>query len=234
MGLLGMQDMMTVLEISAPVQADDWFLIILIVTFLLSFFSFAPRRAAFFRLADSLFKFKNPDGKVLIPRTAPLEFVLQSLLSCLSVSLFLTVSENGRILSGSSIWLPFLRNFGYVASVFIIKLVLYQSVNTWLYRKQSTAVKPTRWNGFFVSVFFVAGIAALLLCIVTVFFTIPYNIVPLLYLLFILLLEMGLAFKIKTAIFRNKCTILSFFLYLCALELGPLVLPAFLWGNLIS
>lgn len=218
------------LDIFPPVQTDDWIMVILTVTFLLSFLLFASRRSAFFKLTDSVFKFKNPDGKVLIPRTTPVEFVLQVLLACVSMSLLMTCASNGTDMSGRPLLLSLLIDFGCVASVFIVKLVLYQLVNSRLYRNQSTPVKPTRWNGFFVSVFFVAGNVALLLCLLTVFFPIPDIAVLLVSAVMAVLFEIGLAFKIKTALFRNNCTILIFFLYLCALEFGPLVFAAVLYG----
>ena len=70
----------------------------------------------------------------------------------------------------------------------------------------------------------------MLLCLLTVFFSIPDIAVLLVSAVMAVLFEIGLAFKIKTALFRNKCTILIFFLYLCALEFGPLVFAAVLYG----
>lgn len=204
-------------------QAGDWTLVILIVTVLVQFLVMGPEQESYRRGLSSMYRFNSPDGNVHFPVLSHFVSAVSVLASCSASALLLVCimpaegpDDLARILSFSVLVLAF----------FLFRLALYSFVNSKLYRKQTITVKPVRWNGFFIMVFTFCGLLSSLFAAVSMFFVLPPAVPLAAIAAAVAVLEIGCIFKIKTSLLKNRCTFLGFFVYLCALEIGPL---AALW-----
>lgn len=225
---------LSILGITGPLAVNDWFMLLIVAVSLLMLLIMAPFRDVYTWSVSSMFRFKNPDGEVHYPPYPPFVFVLVSILACLSMGVALilyihdmSAANDGIIINVLIACIPFV-------TFFAVKLLLYHLINTILSNRQDIMLKPTRWNGFFVMVFSVAGFVMLLVSVLTLFLDITPYIIPICALLILLQTEIGLIFKLKTALFKNKCSTMGFILYLCALEFGPIALMLVILGKTIS
>lgn len=212
-----------------PVQVNDWFLSVVLLTLLLMFVIMGPCRVDFIDSVSSMLRFKNPDGDVSYPLIPTQGYAILFLLSCIGVGVSVSVYMSD-VTQGDSIRILPLLWYSLVALVcFMIRLLLYSGVNRILYGKQVITLKPGRWNCFFLMTFSVAGMLILLFSILVFFFDMP--VLTLLFFAVFLraFVISGRIFKIKTTLFKNRRTNLGFIVYLCALEIVPLFLEFVLW-----
>lgn len=216
--------------LESPVNVNDWYLLILIVSFLLSLFLMGPYIALYKDGLSVMYRFNSPDSDIRYPEYPPFVKILVVLISCIDMGsgLFFVLSDlRGQETDSISL---FLMSSVCLFLFFLIKLFLYQFVNSSLYRSQTIMLKTSRWNNFFIMVFSSSGFCSLVLTTVVLFLEMPSWVLVACMSIMLLVAETGLVFKIKTTLFKNKCSNSRFFLYLCALELGPIILLLVLLG----
>lgn len=223
---------LNIFSIENLVKADDAVLCLMTLLFLLICLLIGPHRSVYVYAVSSMYRFKNPDYDVQYPARAPAGAFLLSLVSCLSMALMVGSSFKVRFTEKQFpgiliLWVCFIL-------FLTLKMLLYRAVNVRLYNNQSVTLKPIRWKGFFIMAFSTAGLVSLIISAVAVFFSLPPVAVAICGILLLFFIEAGLIFKVKTALFRNKCGISVFFLYLCALEIVPALLLLVLLGKTVS
>ena len=214
----------SIATLDTPVRADDWYLVFMTVSILLSILVMGPYRKFYFKGISNMFRFNSPGADICFPLYTPLGYVLVSMLSCTNFGLALLLLSSSPECSGISMIYMVLTASGLSGLFFLFKLLLYQIVNSSLYKSQATMVKTSRWNGFFIMAFSATGFAVVLLTAVVLFLELPSYILAVCSVIVVMMTETGLIFKIKTSLLRNNCSTYSFILYLCALELGPIAL----------
>lgn len=217
-----------------PIVVSDWYLLVLILSFLLSLFVMGPYIASYLDGLSVMYRFNSPDSDIRYPEYPPLLKIIVVFLSSIDIGLGLSLvlsdmrapqSDSLSLLWEATVW-PLL--------FFVVRILLYQVVNSSLYRSQDVMVKTSRWNNFFIMVFSAWGFCALVLNSVVLFLEMPSWVLVICMSIMLLLAEIGLIFKIKTSLFKNKCSNSRFISYLCALELGPIVLMLVLLGLFFS
>lgn len=221
-------------ELDSPVDVNDWYLLILIISFLLSLYVMGSYIASYLDGLSVMYRFNSPDSDIRYPEFSPFGKIVVVLLSCINMGLGLSLilsdlsgpEKNAvSVFFEASVW-PLL--------FFGIRIFLYQIVNASLYRSQVIKLKTSRWNGFFIMVFSASGLCVLVLTSVVLFMKLPSLVLVICMSILMLLAETGLFFKIKTSLFKNKCSNTRLILYLCALELGPIILVLVLLGVFYS
>lgn len=202
------------------IPVNDQIMALSFLLLLVSVLIMGPYFWDFRKTLISLFWFNGSQDDVSYPQFSPFTAVVLFIVVCLETALLLGYAFRASGLTLSSL-LPFL---GITVLFMTLKAVLYMSVNSVLYKKQNISIKPTRWNQFFVSVVALAGFFSLVVFFVSVSLSLDKFWVLLLAGLLWSLTQIGLIFKLKTSLFRNKCSNSVFFLYLCALEIAPFVL----------
>ena len=211
-------------ELDSTVGVSDWYLLIMIISFLLSLFIMGRYIISYLDGLSVMYRFSSPDSDIRYPVFSPFERIEVVFLSCINIGLGLSLllfDFSGRETNAvsevfeASVW-PLL--------FFGIRLFLYQIVNSSLYRSQVIQIKTLRWNGLFIMAFSAYGFCVLVLASVVLFLELPPLVLVICMSILLLLAEIGLIFKIKTTLFKNKCSNTRFFLYFCALELGPIIL----------
>ena len=215
-------------------QINDWFLSVMILNLLLMLVLMGPYRFAYIDSISSMFRFKNPDGDISYPLLSTVEYIIIFLLSCNSVGIAVGIYSHDLLEEGFSQVIFLLWYSSLVVLAFVIKLLLYTSVNRVLYKKQIITLKPGRWNCFFVMSFSVAGFLILAFSIIVVFLKIPLVVLLVFAYLMRLLVIIGRIFKIKTTLFKNQRSNLGFIMYLCAFELAPILIEFMLTSRLFG
>ena len=223
---------LNIFSVENLIQADDTVLCIMTLLFFMFCLQMGPNRSVYVYAVSSMFRFRSPDSDVQYPTYKPAGTVFLSLISSLGMAFL--VATSFKVKFTDSVLLGLLILWGYFIFFMILKILLYQAVSIWLFNTQSISLKPIRWRGFFIMVFSVAGLFSLVLSAFAVFFSLPRIVMVICGLLLLVFMEAGLIFKLKTALFRNKCSNLFFFLYLCALEIGPVLAIAVLLGKTVS
>ena len=221
-------------NLGGPVGAGDWYMLIMLISFLLSLFVMGSYTGSYLQGLSVMYRFNSPDADIHYPLFSPSGKIVVVLISCIDIGLGLSLflldpTEQGVvmvswILAVSAIPLLF----------FLLKIALYQIVNTSLYRSQTTMLKTSRWNGFFIMVFSASAFCVLVMTAITLFLGLRPSILVVFISIILILAETGMFFKIKTSLFKNRCSISRFILYLCALELGPIILMLVLLWVIIS
>lgn len=212
-----------ILSIISQLDVNDWFLAVMIVTFLLMLIVMGPYRASYYESFSSMFRFKSPDSDVSFPLHSTMEYIMVFILSCISIGVSVAVYSHDVMEKGLSLVLFILWYSSLVIGLFLLKLTLYSIVNRILYRRQVIMLKPGRWNCFFVMSFSVAGLLILAFSIIVMFFNLPLVMLLVFAYLMRILVVTGRIFKIKSALFRNKSSKLGFIVYLCAFEIAPIL-----------
>ena len=223
-----------IFSLNAPVSYNDWYLLLMTVSFLLSISLMGPFIHQYAKGLSVMFRFSSPDADICFPLYPPAGYVVISILSCLNLGLALSVVKWDITEQGTQALLYVLRASGVFGAACAIKILLYQIVNSSLYRNQKTSLKPIRWSGLFVMAFSAASFFILIFAAIILFLDLPRFLMIIGAALALLLVETGLIFKLKTALFKNKCSFLGFILYLCALELGPIALMLVLLSETLS
>ena len=206
-----------------PLEVNDWFLSVTILTLLLMLVIMGPYRHAYVGAVSSMLRFKSPDGDIKYPLLSTIGNILLFILSCFCVGITVSVYTQDIREEGPSVVL-FLLSFSSLALVsFLLRLLLYTIINKFLYERQLITLKPGRWNCFFVMTFSVTGLLALVFSILVVWLDIPLVLLLVFSVLIRILMISGRIFKIKTTLFKNISSNSGFNLYLCASEIAPVL-----------
>ena len=202
----------------------DWFLLALIVAVLVMVVTVGPERECYVVSFASMFRYRSSDTEILYPSGSLVRGIVAFLVSCLSFSLMLCSVEGEYSFESGRGLSVLATGAGFAAFFYVLKLILYSSVNGQLFRKQKITVKPSRWNGFFNMLFTVSGVMFLVVALIVTFFGIPRLYSLVLAFSVPVFIETGVFYKLKSALFKNKVSGMGFFYYLCALEFSPLAL----------
>ena len=223
-----------ILSLNSPVNANDWYLLVMTLSFLLSLFIMGPFLEQYTKGLSVMFRFNSPDADLCFPMFSPSGYVTISLISCINLGLALSLTVWDPSQPGASMLLNVLSASGVFGLSCALKMLLYQLVNNSMYKSQKTTLKPIRWNGFFVMAFSASSFMVLMLAAVVLFTGLPQLFLTIFSFLVLLTIEIGLIFKLKTSLFKKKYSIIGFILYLCALEIGPIVLMLVLLSKTLS
>ena len=217
-----------------PLEVNDWFLSVTILTLLLMLVIMGPYRHAYVGAVSSMLRFKSPDGDIKYPLLSTIGNILLFILSCFCVGITVSVYTQDIREEGPSVVL-FLLSFSSLALVsFLLRLLLYTIINKFLYERQLITLKPGRWNCFFVMTFSVTGLLALVFSILVVWLDIPLVLLLVFSVLIRILMISGRIFKIKTTLFKNQRSNSGFIMYLCAFEIAPVFVEYVLLNELFG
>ena len=225
---------LTILGITEPLGVNDWFMSVILVTFLLMLAVMGPHWQAFAESFSSMFRFKNPDGEVSFPLLSTMGYVLIFILSCLGVGIAVDIYSHDVIEEGSSQVLFLLWYCSLMIVFFLLKLLLYTNVNRVLFKRQVITLKPSRWNCFFVMSFAVASFFILGFSILVLFLKIPLVALLIFAYLMRILVISGRIFKIKTTLFKSRRSNFGFIMYLCAFEIVPVFIEFMISSRLFG
>ena len=211
-------------SINTPVDINDWFLLVMIVSMVLMVLIMGPYWKSYKISIRSMYKFSTPDGDVEYPLFSTLGFVTVFVLSCISISIAFVLYSQDVSVEGTEPLLVLLSVSSVIVLCFVAKLLLYTIVNNWLYKSQTINLKPLRWNCFVVMSFSVGGFVILMLAFIVHFFSLPLFLLLVLSYLVRILIISGRIFKIKTSLFKNRSSNSGFILYLCAFEIVPVII----------
>jgi len=221
-------------ELDSPLGISDWYLLILIISFLLNLFVMGPYIALYLDGLSVMYRFNSPDSDIRYPEYSPFGKIVVVLLSCTDIALGLSLVLYDQRGPDANIISVFFEALVWPLMFFLIRIFLYQIVNSSLYRSQTIMLKTSRWNNFFIMAFSALGFFVLVLTSIVLFLEMPSWVLVVCMSILLLLAEIGLIFKIKTSLFKNKCSNTRFILYLCALEIGPIILLLVLLGVFFS
>lgn len=215
--------MMTVLALSAPVSVDDWTLAAMIVLFLAACLTVGPYIGDVLRTVASACSFGKSGGELKIRTWSPGRTFALTIVSCAAIAMALGFSRCPEPASGMT-WPYVIKAFTTVILLFVLKQSVCRTVNSRLFNRQLTSVKPVRWNSFLSTMLAFSGILFLLVSFVCIFTGMSARAVRYCIVFIVVLMESGVVYNIKTALFSGRCSIFGFLLYLCTLEFGPLAL----------
>lgn len=218
----------------SPVEVNDWYMLFMVMSFVLNLLFIGSYTHSYAKGLSNMFRFSSPDSDLVYPHYSPSGYVIIPLLSCIDLGLAFVLYTHDVSVAGTSLASSFLSATGFFGLFFLFKVALYQGVNKALYEPQSITMKPIRWNIFFIMVFSASSFFILTLSAIVLFMELDSRLLLSGVLLILLIMETGVVFKIKTALFRNKCSTYGFILYLCALEFLPVILMAVVLGIIIS
>ena len=224
----------SVISLVNPFQINDWFLLVVILTLLVMLIIMGPYRYEYIDSFSSMFRFKTPDGDVRYPLLSTTGIVMLFILSCFCVGITVSIYTHDIREEGMSVVLFLLRFSSLAVVAFLLKLLLYTTVNKILFERQIITLKPTRWNCFFVMSFSVAGLLILLFSILVFLLNLPLVLLLVFSALIRISVITGRIFKIKTTLFKNRRTNSGFIMYLCALEIAPVLLEYVLLDRFFS
>ena len=223
-----------IISLTSPLQVNDWFLSVTIVTLLLMLVIMGPYRYDYQDSVSLMFRFKNPDGEIKYPLLSTIGNILLFILSSISVGVAVSVYTHDIREEGFSTVMFLLRFSSLALVAFLLKLLFYTIANKILYERQIITLKPGRWNCFFVMTFSVTGLLVLSFSILFFLLNLPLVLLLIFCALMRILMISGRIFKIKTTLFKNQRSNSGFIMYLCAFEIAPVLVEYVLLNELIG
>ena len=223
-----------IISLTSPLQVNDWFLSVTIVTLLLMLVIMGPYRYDYQDSVSLMFRFKNPDGEIKYPLLSTIGNILLFILSSISVGVAVSVYTHDIREEGFSTVMFLLRFSSLALVAFLLKLLFYTIANKILYERQIITLKPGRWNCFFVMTFSVTGLLVLSFSILFFLLNLPLVLLLIFCALMRILMISGRIFKIKTTLFKNRRSNSGFIMYLCAFEIAPVLVEYVLLNELIG
>lgn len=156
--------------------------------------------------------------------------ILLMLQTCAQLSILVFLYAEDVIDNSSSFhsqYTPLLIAFAVFTGYFVVKAILYNIVNGIFFDKS----RNTRWMKVFVVVSAVEGIALLPASLLQIYLDAPAENVALYAVFVIAIAKLLTSYKCFSIFFKHPSGFLHLILYLCALEMTPLLL---LWGILAS
>ena len=223
-----------IISLTSPLQVNDWFLSVTIVTLLLMLVIMGPYRYDYQDSVSLMFRFKNPDGEINYPLLSTIENILLFILSSICVGVAVSVYTHDIREEGFSTVMFLLRFSSLALVAFLLKLLFYTIANKILYERQIITLKPGRWNCFFVMTFSVTGLLVLSFSILVFLLNLPLVLLLIFCALMRILMISGRIFKIKTTLFKNRRSNSGFIMYLCAFEIAPVLVEYVLLNELFG
>ena len=218
---------MTLLQYSilpGEIHGMDWFLLSLVIVVLVYVVTVGPERECYADSVASMFRYRSSDTEIIYPSGSLFRGIVDFIASCVSFGLMFCSIRGEFSLESSHGQILIALGTGIAALFYVLKLVLYTSVNGNLYSRQKITVKPSRWNGFFNMLFTVSGMMFLAVAVIVTFLGLPRPYSIILAFIVPVFIEIGVFYKLRSSLFKNKVSGIGFFYYLCALEFSPLVL----------
>ena len=223
-----------IISLTSPLQVNDWFLSVTILTLLLMLVIMGPYRYDYQDSVSLMFRFKNPDGEINYPLLSTIENILLFILSSICVGVAVSVYTHDIREEGFSTVMFLLRFSSLALVAFLLKLLFYTIANKILYERQIITLKPGRWNCFFVMTFSVTGLLVLSFSILVFLLNLPLVLLLIFCALMRILVISGRLFKIKTTLFKNQRSNSGFIMYLCAFEIAPVLVEYVLLNELFG
>lgn len=211
--------------------ADDWTLLAFLLLFLLSCLTFGPLLGQLKTSFVYVYKIRNSNAEFKTLILSPLRNFVAVAVSILSISFASALSGLIPERQGTHALVAVLHAFIYILPCFLARQLLFRTVNARLYASQKINVKPLRWNALNITMLSFMGIVSLIVGLMELFIPFPPVIYVILLLFFAMMCIYGEIIKAKSSLFSSRCKLLGIILYLCALEIGPLVLALFLLGT---
>ena len=202
----------------------DFFLLAIIVAVLVFVVTIGPDRQCYMESVASMFRGRSSDKEISYPSIPFIRGIFVFLASCSSFGLMLCSIEGTFTLENGRGLIIFGVGTGFAALFYMLKILLYSSVNGYLFNRQAITVKPSRWNGFFNMLFTVSGVLFLAVTLIITFLGLPRPYSLILACLVPVFVETGIFYRLKSVLFKNMISVMGFFFYLCALEFSPLAL----------
>lgn len=209
------------IPVMEPLYSNDCFVSVLLVCF----FVIAAIMASGENILSTTFNgFLHPheEGKEGV-RTVSAQYQRIGLLgiSFLSMALFMTayIMRRGSLAEMSgNILLPI--SFGACIVIYLLKLGVFSAVN-WVFFDSSQSVA---WRQSYTNCMLLSGLPAFVLSALSVFLELSQTGQTILLLLYIVFVEICLFFKAFHIFYAKRYGILLLIVYLCTLELMPLLL----------
>lgn len=212
------------------VKADDMLTSLLIGCFIIALLAFSKSRRFIARQVKSFVH--EPSALVTEVTETTNEFrfqfflVLQTCLLSSVLSFLYTRDTVGDVFMLPSLYHLMLIFFAVYVGYFVLKELIYGAVNGIFFGKSVTS----RWFRMHIFVVSAEGVALFPLVMFQAYFDLPLQNAVIYVGLVIILVRILLAYKAYVMIFKQKSLVLQIILYLCALELMPLLT---LWGVLV-
>lgn len=218
---------MDVLKQIVPL-CDDWVVILLIVSFVIFSLTIGSDMPQVRKSLRSMFNFKKSDGQLVYVPLSLFGLFLASIHTAISIAVLAYLCRGEGLPDYSATPFQSVFSLSVVVLLFLlVKIIAYTIVNGLICRKYYISPQHFRWISFYIMVNAIKGALALLLSVSIIYLHLPVMIALFAYLLIAILLEIGILFKLFSVFFKKKCSVLIFFVYLCALEIAPCFLVWF-------
>lgn len=211
--------------------ADDWTLLALLVLFLVSCLLFGPLREQLRTSLIYVYRIRNSNAEFKTVKLSPFQAFSSTVVSVMSISFASALTGAIPEKAGTHVLLTALHASVYILPCYLLRQLLLMAVNARMYASGKISVEPQRWNALNLTMLSFMGIVSLIVCLAELFVPLPSAVYVILLLFFVLVCLYGEIVKAKSALFSDQCRIFGIFLYLCALEIGPLVPVLFLMGT---
>ncbi len=207
---------------------DDWTMLALLVLFLASCLLLGPQLGTLKTSLVYVYRIKNLNSEFKTLNLSPLHSIAVAIVSVLSVSFASALAGIIPERTDTHTLVSVLHAFIYIVFCILLKQQLSHVVNNRMYATQKICVKPLRWNALSMTMLSFLGISSLVICLMEMFIPFPSAVYIILLSFLVLLCLYGKIIKAKSSLFSTRCKLLGIILYLCALEIAPLVLALFL------
>lgn len=208
---------------------DDWVVLFLILSFVLVSVTIGSDMPQVLKSLRSMFNFRKSDGQLVYAPLSLFGLILASIHIAISVGTLVYLCTGSGLLTYTKTPLQSVLSQSVLVLLFIVlKIILYIVVNGIICSKHYIPSQHFRWISFYIMVQALNGAIAWVLSLLIIYINIPVQVAVIVYLLLAILLEIGILFKLFSAFFKKKCSVLVFFIYLCALEIAPCFLVWFL------
>lgn len=208
--------------------ADDWTLLAFLILFLVSCLLLVPQLGQLKTSLVYVYKIKNSNAEFKTLILSPVQSFAIVAVSILSISFASACTGVVPERAGTHVLMATLHCVIYLLPCFLLRQFLFRLVNTRMYANQRISVKPLRWNALNLTMLAFMGAASLVIGLLELFVPLPSIVYVILLSIFMLACVYGEIIKAKSSLFSSRCKLLGIILYLCALEIGPLVLALFL------
>lgn len=205
----------------APLYGNDCFVCILIICFFIIAAVLSSREAVLDDTFSDFFLLRE-HTKEGVKTTQTLYMRLGLfLVSLVSTSLFLTayLLRRGVFDVGHSHY-ALLTLSGLLLGAYLLKQVLFRAVNWVFFDKSQTSA----WYYSYANWVILSGALMFLVALLSVFFDLSLHAMSIFGILYIILVEIGLFYKAFHIFYAKRYGLLQLFVYLCTLELMPLLL----------
>ena len=215
--------------VPSNLQYDSWVVLLMIVSFVCMSLTIGSDFPQVGKSVRSMFNFNNRDGQLVYAPLSLFGLLLAVIHTALSAGVFIYTLKGSGVDGFSETPARSVLSLSVVIVLFVVlKLLLYISVNGIICRRYYMSSQHFRWASFYIMVISILGTVLLALSVMEIYLNLNVIVASVLAAVVAILLEIGTLFKLFTAFFKKKCSVLVFFIYLCALEIAPCFLAWFL------